>query len=490
MTHRSRLTFKVAILGPLALVCLVLVFIVAGYTKNLRDDLNAEYRNITDNIAHSVKLLSGMDYSFSVYFSGGNNLGWKQTKHSQKIGDNGLCEWFPTQREIQSAYRADARKVLRLDYAVIGHLDACDPKSDAYKDIDNKLVLAPTFSFLNGIEDYIAGLYFISPQDYWVVSPAHLVEKIDQQSLAIIKKREYWLEAKEGMSTIRLNGPTKDITTGRNILTISAGIFDNDQFNGVVVLDILMSHLYSEGSAIGERVKLVSLDKTPIPSNAWMPKTVWLDGVKTNQIMYFQWDWAHEFKAFIQKSMASLSMLLTLYICVVIGLVYRIITVEKNHFQHLSERDPLTSLLNRRGFEVVCYESESKKYEGLALFDIDDFKKINDTYGHDVGDDVICGVANSLKRNIRSNDVVARFGGEEFVLYMQGTNADKMIEAVQRIQKEIGHSSTKVIEQGYTVSAGFTVKLTSEKITLEQLIKEADDKLYTAKRTGKNQVVI
>ena len=85
---------------------------------------------------------------------------------------------------------------------------------------------------------------------------------------------------------------------------------------------------------------------------------------------------------------------------------------------------------------------------------------------------------------------MARFGGEEFVLYMQGTDADKMIEAIQRIQSEIGSTSTKVIEQGYTISAGLTIKLTSDNTGLEPLIKEADDRLYMAKKMGKNQVVI
>lgn len=490
MVYRTRLTLKVVFFAPLILSFTILAFIIVGYAKSLGDDLNAEYNNITKNLEHSVKLLSGMDYSFSLYFSDEDNHQVRSYNHVQKIGEDGLCEWTPSQRQIQSAYRADARKLLQLDYAAKGYAEACTPESELYKDIESKLILAPNFSFLNGIEDFILGLYYVSPKGYLIASPAHLVKTMHQNTTAIVQQRIYWQEAKNGISTIRLSGPLKDIATGNNILSISAGLFDKDEFRGVVIMDVLVSKLHSEGSSVGERVKFLNLTNTTLPINAWMPRTILINGVKTNQMMYFNWDWSHELHSFLVNRMASLFMLLILYVVAVIALLYMKITSEKRHFRDLSQRDPLTSLFNRRGFEVAYKSYEKQKYEGLATFDIDDFKKINDAFGHDVGDDVICAVANCLNRNTRATDVVARFGGEEFVVYMQGANADKMIEAIQRIQAEIGLSSTKIIEQGYTISAGFTIKLTSENTSLEALLKEADNKLYSAKNLGKNQVVI
>ncbi|MGO2342414.1 sensor domain-containing diguanylate cyclase [Vibrio litoralis] len=377
-----------------------------------------------------------------------------------------------------------------MDYAAKGFAKGCEPGSELYKDIESKLVLAPNFSFVNGIEDYILGLYYVSPKGYLIASPAHMVDNMHQNTVNIVQQREYWQEAKSGISAIRINGPVKDISTGNRILIISAGLFDENEFRGVVALDVLVSKLYTEGSSIGEQIQFINLNNAALPNNAWMPRTLWIDGVKTNQMMYFNWQWSHEVHSFLVNSAPSLFMLIALYAVLVIGLIYIKITNEKKHFKDLSQRDPLTSLLNRRGFEVAYKSFDKLKYEGLAVFDIDDFKNINDAFGHDVGDDVICAVANCLNRNSRSTDVVARFGGEEFVLYMQGTDADKMIEAIQRIQSEIGSTSTKIIEQGYTISAGFTIKLTSENSGLEQLIKEADDKLYMAKKMGKNQVVI
>lgn len=493
MVYRSRLTFKVVFLVPLILAMTILAFIVTGYAKDINKDLNAEYSSISRNIEHSVKLLSGMNYSFALYFNDQDEHQHQISKHdlhTQEMGADGLCLWLPKSRKIQSAYRADAREVLKLDYAAKGFAKGCEPGSELYKDIESKLVLAPNFSFVNGIEDYILGLYYVSPKGYLIASPAHMVDNMHQNTVNIVQQREYWQEAKSGISAIRINGPVKDISTGNRILIISAGLFDENEFRGVVALDVLVSKLYTEGSSIGEQIQFINLNNAALPNNAWMPRTLWIDGVKTNQMMYFNWQWSHEVHSFLVNSTPSLFMLIALYAVLVIGLIYIKITNEKKHFKDLSQRDPLTSLLNRRGFEVAYKSFDKLKYEGLAVFDIDDFKNINDAFGHDVGDDVICAVANCLNRNSRSTDVVARFGGEEFVLYMQGTDADKMIDAIQRIQSEIGSTSTKIIEQGYTISAGFTIKLTSENSGLEQLIKEADDKLYMAKKMGKNQVVI
>ena len=490
MVYRTRLTLKVVFFAPLILSLMILAFIIIGYAKSLGDDLNSEYNNITRNLEHSVKLLSGMNYSFALYFNDEENHQIRSHNHVQKLSKDGLCEWFPSQRQIQSAYRADARKVLQLDYAAKGFAESCDPESELYKDIQSKLALAPNFSFVNGIEDFILGLYYISPKGYLIASPADLIKNMHKDAVSTIQQRKYWQEAKSGISALRISGPEKDISTGKNIVIISAGLFDKKQFRGVVVLDVLVSKLYTEGSAVGERVRFSNLTSMVLPANAWMPRAIWIDGVKSNQMMYFNWQWSHELHSFLVARMPSLFMLLIVYAVIVIGLLYIKITNEKRHFKDLSQRDPLTSLLNRRGFEVAYKSFDKQKYEGLAIFDIDDFKKINDTFGHDVGDDVICAVANCLNRNTRATDVVARFGGEEFVVYMQGVNAEKMIEAIQRIQTEIGLSSTKIIKQGYTISAGFTIKLTSENTSLENLIKDADNKLYSAKNLGKNQIVI
>lgn len=119
--------------------------------------------------------------------------------------------------------------------------------------------------------------------------------------------------------------------------------------------------------------------------------------------------------------------------------------------------------------------------------DIDWFKSINDTYGHDAGDRVLQEVADLLKSMIRTTDTLARWGGEEFLILCPGTNIDDSVVIAQKIQKAIEKNSF-FITDNITISAG-----TSEyrpDILLEDLLIEVDRKLYKAKEGGRNQVVI
>lgn len=490
MRYRSPLSFKTIFIVPFFFIFIIFILIVIEYVKNFNDALEAEYTNITHNLSHSVKLLSSLDYNFSVYFNDDDAPQQKPAiQHTHTLSQDDLCVWKPQPYKIQSVYHTDARKVLQLDYAVKGTAEACDPQNPIFQEIRRRIDLAPMFSFLNGITDYILGLYYLSPESYLIGSPSYVVEKVSSKVPVIMKQRTYWKEAKRGISAIRLNGPFYDLITGNRTLTITAGLFHNHEFKGIVAIDIITSKLYSMDPSIGEKIRFINLSTDTLPSNGWKPQVLLLKGVQTNQLIYFDLNWLHEMKSFMYKRAASLYMLLVLYVISLIALIYVKTSKEKRHFENLSQRDPLTSLLNRRGFEKAYHMVKPLNYEGFAIFDIDDFKLVNDNYGHDVGDTVICSVANTLSRNTRASDIVARFGGEEFVIYMQGNNADKMLEALNRVQKEVGLNSTQVLETGFTVSAGVSIQPRKDKNSLEALIKDADIKLYTAKRTGKNKVV-
>ncbi|OCH77251.1 hypothetical protein A6E14_08000 [Vibrio genomosp. F10] len=149
----------------------------------------------------------------------------------------------------------------------------------------------------------------------------------------------------------------------------------------------------------------------------------------------------------------------------------------------------MTGLLNRRGFDVFLSRRRAERMFALAIFDIDDFKRVNDKYGHDVGDDVICYMANQLDKNIRSNDAAARFGGEEFVVYIEGNDEKQLRKALDRVTLAITQHSKQAVKTGFTVSGGVEIVTPSFNIDFPQLIKNADEKLYKAKTSGKNQLV-
>ncbi|MBK8894450.1 MAG: GGDEF domain-containing protein [Propionivibrio sp.] len=154
--------------------------------------------------------------------------------------------------------------------------------------------------------------------------------------------------------------------------------------------------------------------------------------------------------------------------------------------------DPLTGALNRRGFEQVCQrELALARRSGcrfaLALLDIDDFKRLNDRYGHQAGDVALVHLVDLLRQSMRPSDVLCRFGGEEFVLMLPATTLDEASKAVARVLREFSAQALPGTDCVMTFSAGVVVHGFAE--SLDQAIGRADQANYAAKRSGKNRIV-
>lgn len=159
----------------------------------------------------------------------------------------------------------------------------------------------------------------------------------------------------------------------------------------------------------------------------------------------------------------------------------------------LVRRDPLTGSLNRKGLdEMLKREVAHAVRQGsklcLAMLDVDDFKKLNDTFGHSTGDQALKHLAAVIRENIRPQDTCGRYGGEEFLLLMPDTALDEGIRALQRLQRELTrrfflHDNQKLL---LTFSAG-VAELQKDEPT-DAAIQRADEAMYRAKRTGKNRV--
>ena len=158
--------------------------------------------------------------------------------------------------------------------------------------------------------------------------------------------------------------------------------------------------------------------------------------------------------------------------------------------------DPLTGLHNRRGFERTLAElygpdSAGLQSAGLLLADIDHFKKVNDTYGHLVGDQVIRATAQVLKSVVKGRDVVARFGGEEFIILLPDTPGHGALALAEQVRSEFArlrirrNGSDELIAQ-ITISVGVAAPMPGESV--EQAINRADKALYKAKNDGRNRV--
>lgn len=151
-------------------------------------------------------------------------------------------------------------------------------------------------------------------------------------------------------------------------------------------------------------------------------------------------------------------------------------TIKIEAYQDEAEKDALTGIFNRRGFQRHV---ETVRYGYIMHFDIDDFKSINDKYGHDRGDEVLKSIANRIHGSLRTGDIFARIGGEEFAILAPGSFDDISMIA-ERIIKEV--RSAPIEDLDVTISMGIA-EFSGD---IESSLKSADGATYQAKRNGKN----
>jgi diguanylate cyclase len=160
----------------------------------------------------------------------------------------------------------------------------------------------------------------------------------------------------------------------------------------------------------------------------------------------------------------------------------------------LAREDALTQSLNRRGMmEALGRETQrARRYQTplcVALLDIDNFKQLNDRLGHQAGDNALVHLVGVFRTTLRQMDVIARFGGEEFMLLLPNTTLPDGVQAVTRIQRELTKSIFMYEHQKVLVTFSAGAALVSADEGQEQLIQRVDAALYQAKREGKNRVV-
>jgi diguanylate cyclase len=164
--------------------------------------------------------------------------------------------------------------------------------------------------------------------------------------------------------------------------------------------------------------------------------------------------------------------------------------------QH-SNTDPLTGLANRRSLEAFLRAAQITAMEAgtplsVLMIDIDHFKKFNDSYGHQVGDQVLRLVARVLQESVRDDDLAARYGGEELMAVMPGTTLDACTEAAERIRRRIGEARLTRRTTGEEISS-VTVSIGVAQFRLAEsadaMIERCDRALYQAKRSGRNRTI-
>ncbi len=170
----------------------------------------------------------------------------------------------------------------------------------------------------------------------------------------------------------------------------------------------------------------------------------------------------------------------------------------QKELKFLASTDPMTELYNRRYFSTISKHildlaKRDATPTSIIMLDIDNFKKVNDTYGHKVGDDVIISLAKLLQKFTRKSDIACRFGGEEFVILLPETAINGASVIAEKIREATEHSTVNSMENNtltFTISLGIAQIDPEEESDIEASIHRADTALYAAKRGGKNRVYI
>jgi diguanylate cyclase (GGDEF)-like protein len=157
----------------------------------------------------------------------------------------------------------------------------------------------------------------------------------------------------------------------------------------------------------------------------------------------------------------------------------------------LSQTDPLTGTANSRAFRQVAADEleRAQRYQHpftVAYIDLDDFKRINDTLGHSAGDEVLRGIASTMRRNTRRSDLIARLGGDEFAVLFPETGEQDALAALTKLQEQV---ATSVNGHGLPVTFSIgAVTFLAPPENIDELVKFADTLMYEAKAAGKNRV--
>ena len=166
-----------------------------------------------------------------------------------------------------------------------------------------------------------------------------------------------------------------------------------------------------------------------------------------------------------------------------------------NKMEELAKTDMLTNLSNRRDmYQKIKHETDrferNEKPFAILMGDIDNFKKINDTYGHDAGDLVLSSIASVIVSTIRKQDIVGRWGGEEFLFLLPETNLEGGKKIAEKLRVRINNETIQYKNYNLKVTMTIGVSVYSQKHAIDDSIKEADKAMYLGKIRNKNCVVI
>ncbi len=389
------------------------------------------------------------------------------------------------------------------------------PSPQQQREILAAAAMAPQIRSAFKYDPDVFRLYYLSAQQF-----LYLASKSGDEHLhfsADLYQRRYWRAAgpaaNPGRRTV-LHGPYPDAGGLGMVVTFAQPVYDGDCFLGIVALDLgvdKLARLTTVGRSAGSSLLLdaseglvtSAADTTPgQPVRAPLP-----DGTLRWQKDSDGTRWLHSQVAKDDLSLVHRLTRNTLYaaaaarsvdtwIIVLLsgGLFVLALRLRRavSEVQRLTQIDPLTQVLNRRGLQqraqaVLALARRKQLPVALAIYDIDHFKKINDTYGHPIGDEVLKQLGRHLQAGLRRSDLFCRWGGEEFVLLMVLEHPDDAPLVAERMRQIAQQSCIPSDGSAIILSAGVVVLAEGESI--DAAVTRADQHHYAAKAAGRNRIV-
>ncbi|WKY59362.1 diguanylate cyclase [Vibrio sp. SNU_ST1] len=448
-----------------------------------------ENQGVTRSLAELTQIINALEYNITaLYPLHGDTYVFS---HEKKV-EGDTCYFI-----------SEEQAAPRFDFMFSGPSEMCDLTSELHLEAGRRMFIAPTMAYFANTIDTISAIYFISKDKFIISSPSDFARYIKGDTFdSVVNSRPYWVNTirfglAQGQDQVVYTGQYDDYLTGKKVVTLTKGIYVDGEFKGVLGVDGYVSNLvsnpvhgYKVTSARGVN-KYGLLDFT-------YSRPLYVDGINTELYLTIEEGKSEHFLHLLELERVQLLILLALYFISALWLWRFYTKQEHKRLKNLAMLDPLTGLYNRRGFEVRLLNQNEEPIIGVGVFDIDDFKVVNDQYGHKVGDEVICHVAQLMLNSVRQQDIVARFGGEEFVVAITGESSELLSSIFERIQNDISLQSYRCAtgdKINISVSGGATLyslyKFDSIGHLWEnQSIRSSDEQLYKAKAAGKNQVSI
>lgn len=486
-------TYEVGLKKAFAWITVVFLLFIALLIIDSADESRSEYlsekQRVEQSLEELTQVIEALEYNITALYPLHN----EEYVLPHTINLSGITCNF-------SGISSDGED---YDFLFSGPADMCTPGSMLYQEAYRRLFIAPSMAYFSKSIDTISAIYFLSKDKFIISSPKEFAQSIKGDTFdSVVLNRPYWINTVRHSLTqerdrVVYTGDYEDYMTGKKVVTLTKGVYVGGDFKGVLAIDTYLNSLlldttsgYRLSPYLGRNMKdLVSFTFSEPISIKGDHSGLYLNVDEPKRIHIFH---------IINHEQNQLMVLLLLY-CLANGVIwYRYTQATQSTLKELAMRDPLTLLSNRRGFEERLKTLEELRYIGVGVFDIDDFKNVNDEFGHEIGDQVICYIGSLITDSLRQCDIVARFGGEEFVVAVSGESNELISSIFERIQRDVslqGYRMKTGDKLRVTVSGGVHIFATHHYDNLshfwaQQGIRKADELLYQAKVSGKNQVCI